>query len=150
VDCTTINKVCASGMKAISMGAQSIALGHQVCEHVLTACVWTCFVTSQRFGLQSVMVVGGFESMSNVPYYLPGGRFGMRYGHGKVLDGLITDGLWDVYNDVHMVGFLSVAGCRFRDCVFITFPRIGRRACARKSVLVISDSRVNNKMSLRF
>ena len=52
---------------------------------------------------QSVMVVGGFESMSNVPYYLPGGRFGMKYGHGKVLDGLITDGLWDVYNDVHMV-----------------------------------------------
>lgn len=40
--------------------------------------------------------------MSNVPYYLPGGRFGMKYGHGAVLDGLITDGLWDVYNNVHM------------------------------------------------
>jgi len=66
-------------MKAVMLGAQSIQLGHQ-----------------------SIMVVGGFESMSNVPYYLPGGRFGMRYGHGKVLDGLITDGLWDVYNDVHM------------------------------------------------
>ncbi|MDR3739013.1 MAG: hypothetical protein P4L40_08325 [Terracidiphilus sp.] len=49
------------------------------------------------------MVVGGFESMTNVPYLLPGGRFGMKYGHGKVIDGLISDGLWDVYNDVHMV-----------------------------------------------
>lgn len=79
MDCTTINKVCASGMKAISMGASTIALGHQ-----------------------SVMVVGGFESMSNAPYYLPNARFGMRYGNGNVLDSLIVDGLWDVYNNVHM------------------------------------------------
>ena len=48
-------------------------------------------------------VTGGFESMSNVPFYLPGARFGMKYGHGQVLDGLIKDGLWDVYNDMHMV-----------------------------------------------
>ena len=43
------------------------------------------------------MLAGGFESMSNVPYYLPNARFGMKYGHGKVEDGLIKDGLWDVY-----------------------------------------------------
>ena len=41
--------------------------------------------------------------MSNVPYYVPGARAGMRYGHGQILDGLVKDGLWDVYNDMHMV-----------------------------------------------
>ena len=86
-------------MKAVTLGAQSIALGHQV-----RAVVAFFRLSVLHFMyVQSVMVVGGFESMSNVPYYLPGGRFGMKYGHGKVLDGLITDGLWDVYNDVHMV-----------------------------------------------
>jgi len=78
--CTTVNKVCASGMKTMMFGAQSIMLGHH-----------------------DIVVAGGFESMSHVPYYLPGGRYGMRYGHGQVLDGVLKDGLWDVYNDVHMV-----------------------------------------------
>lgn len=48
-------------------------------------------------------MAGGFESMSNVPYYLPKARFGMRYGNGEVMDGILKDGLWDVYNDIHMV-----------------------------------------------
>lgn len=89
------------------------------------------------------MVVGGFESMSNVPYYLPGGRFGMRYGHGKVLDGLITDGLWDVYNDVHMVGWAFW----FVWCRAVHGWRVGR-VCARRSVLVTLDSLASNRMSL--
>lgn len=77
--CTTVNKVCASGMKSIALGAQSIMLGHS-----------------------DVVVAGGFESMSHVPYYLPGARAGMRYGHGQVLDGIVKDGLWDVYNEIPM------------------------------------------------
>jgi acetyl-CoA C-acetyltransferase len=78
VPCTDINKVCASGMKTIMLGAQSIMLGNE-----------------------DVVVVGGFESMSNVPCYLPKGV--PAYGHSQLLDGLLKDGLWDVYNDVHMV-----------------------------------------------
>ncbi|CAE7747637.1 erg10, partial [Symbiodinium sp. KB8] len=80
IPCTTVNKVCASGMKSVMFAAQSIMTGYN-----------------------DVVVAGGFESMSNVPYYLPGGRSGMRYGNGEVVDGLIKDGLWDVYNDFHMV-----------------------------------------------
>eukprot|EP00854_Cymbomonas_tetramitiformis_P007504 gene7504-8931_t len=77
--CTTVNKVCASGMKTITMAAQSIATG-----------------------TSSVVVAGGMESMSNVPYYLPKARSGYRLGHGEVTDGIIKDGLWDAYNDFHM------------------------------------------------
>lgn len=76
---TTVNKVCASGTKAIMLAAQSIALGD--CD---------------------IVVAGGMESMSNVPYYLDKARNGYRLGHGQVTDGLVKDGLWDVYNDYHM------------------------------------------------
>jgi acetyl-CoA C-acetyltransferase len=76
---TTVNKVCASGMKAIMLGAQSIQLGQN-----------------------EIVVAGGMESMSNVPYYLPNNRSGAKLGHGKVIDGIIRDGLWDVYKDYHM------------------------------------------------
>lgn len=76
---TTVNKVCASGMKAIMMAANQIQLGQA-----------------------DIMVAGGMESMSNVPYYLPKHRFGSKLGHGQVQDGIIKDGLWDVYNDFHM------------------------------------------------
>ncbi|MEX0945175.1 MAG: acetyl-CoA C-acyltransferase [Balneolaceae bacterium] len=76
---TTVNKVCASGMKAIMIAADQIALGHN-----------------------QIMVAGGMESMSNVPYYLKKQRFGSKLGHTESLDGIITDGLWDVYNDYHM------------------------------------------------
>jgi len=79
VDCTTINKVCASGMKTITLAAQTIMAG-----------------------TNKVVVTGGFESMSNVPYYLPKARSGYRYGHGQLIDGLLFDGLWDVYNQQHM------------------------------------------------
>jgi acetyl-CoA C-acetyltransferase len=76
---TTINKVCASGTKAIMLAAQSIALGDN-----------------------EIVVAGGMESMSNVPYYLDKARNGYRLGHGQITDGLVKDGLWDVYNDYHM------------------------------------------------
>jgi len=76
---TTVNKVCTSGMKAIMIAADQISLGQN-----------------------DIMVAGGMESMSNVPYYLKKERFGAKLGHSEALDGIITDGLWDVYNDFHM------------------------------------------------
>lgn len=77
--CTTINKVCASGTKAIMFGAQAIMLG-----------------------FRDVVVAGGMESMSNVPYYLDKARTGYRLGEGKLIDGLLKDGLLDVYDGLHM------------------------------------------------
>ncbi len=77
--CTTINKVCASGMKAIMLGAQSIMLGEN-----------------------HVVVVGGMESMSNAPHYLPSGRTGIRYGNGEILDAIVRDGLQDPYKKYMM------------------------------------------------
>ena len=74
VPCTLINKVCASGMKAVTLGAQSIMLGHN-----------------------DVVVAGGMENMSSVPYYLPNARFGYKYGNAEFIDGLMHDGLWEVY-----------------------------------------------------
>jgi acetyl-CoA C-acetyltransferase len=79
VPCTTINKVCSSGMKSIMFGAQSIMLG-----------------------INDVVVTGGMESMSNVPYYVPKARFGYKYGHGQLIDGLMHDGLWEAYNHFPM------------------------------------------------
>jgi acetyl-CoA C-acetyltransferase len=79
VTCMTINKVCGSGLKSVMLAAQAIMVGDA-----------------------DVIIAGGMESMSNVPYYLPQARDGYRLGHGKVLDGIIKDGLWDVYNDYHM------------------------------------------------
>lgn len=79
VPSTTVNKVCASGAKAIMLAAQSIALGEN-----------------------DIVIAGGMESMSNVPYYLDKARNGYRLGHGQIIDGLVKDGLWDVYNDYHM------------------------------------------------
>src|ERR1700750_2170011 len=76
---TTVNKVCASGMKAIMLAAQSVQLGQN-----------------------DIVVAGGMESMSNVPYYLDKARNGYRLGNGKIIDGMVKDGLWDVYNDYHM------------------------------------------------
>ncbi len=79
VPATVINKVCASGSKAIMMAAQTIMLG-----------------------INDIVVAGGMESMSNVPYYLDKARNGYRMGHGTLVDGMIKDGLWDVYKDFHM------------------------------------------------
>ena len=79
VPCTTINKVCASGMKAIMMAAQSIKAGEN-----------------------DIIIAGGMENMSSVPYYMDKARNGYRLGDGVLIDGLLKDGLTDVYNKVHM------------------------------------------------
>lgn len=79
VPATTVNKVCASGMKAIALAAQSIQLGYA-----------------------DVVVAGGMENMSQVPHYLPGSRGGYKYGNINMLDGIITDGLTDVYSQTLM------------------------------------------------
>jgi len=79
VEATTINKVCASGLKAVVFAAQNIQLG-----------------------LAEVQVAGGMESMSRVPYYLPRASQQPPFGEMKLEDGLIKDGLWDVYNQIHM------------------------------------------------
>ncbi len=77
--CTTVNKVCASGMKSVALGASSIMLGHN-----------------------DIVVTGGMENMSQVPHYLPGSRNGYKYGNFTAIDGLAHDGLRDVYNEYMM------------------------------------------------
>ena len=79
VICTTVNKVCASGMKAVVFGAQSIQLGDA-----------------------EVVVAGGMENMSQIPFYLPKARYGYGYGNGEIVDGLLKDGLTDVYDQIGM------------------------------------------------
>jgi len=79
IPCTLVNKVCASGMKAIMLGAQSIQLGQN-----------------------DIVVAGGMESMTNIPYYLTKARNGYKFGNGELLDGLTYDGLTDIYNHCAM------------------------------------------------
>jgi acetyl-CoA C-acetyltransferase len=79
IGAVTINKVCGSGLKAVAFGAQAIASG----DH-------------------DAVVAGGMESMTNAPFLLPGARAGLRMGHGRVVDSMIHDGLWDPYGDQHM------------------------------------------------
>ena len=78
-NCTLVNKVCASGMKSITIAAQNIQMGHT-----------------------DIAVVGGMESMSNIPYYLPQARWGMKYGGSEIIDGLQKDGLVDAYDNLAM------------------------------------------------
>src|SRR6266513_4717574 len=79
VAAVTVNKVCGSGLKAVMMAAQGIQLGDT-----------------------EIVVAGGMESMSNAPYLIPKAREGYRMGNGVMIDAMIHDGLWDVYNDYHM------------------------------------------------
>ncbi|NOY69958.1 MAG: acetyl-CoA C-acetyltransferase [Deltaproteobacteria bacterium] len=79
VQCTTVNKVCGSGLKAVMLAAQAI-----------------------RCGDAQIVVAGGMENMSMAPYYLPKARFGYRMGQGKIEDHMVHDGLWDIVNDFHM------------------------------------------------
>lgn len=76
VQCTTVNKVCASGMKSVIFGTQAIRLGDS-----------------------DVVVAGGMENMSATPYYVEKGRYGYKYGHGQLIDGIVKDGLTDVYHN---------------------------------------------------
>ncbi|MGA2020793.1 MAG: acetyl-CoA C-acetyltransferase [Candidatus Sulfotelmatobacter sp.] len=75
----TINKVCGSGLKAVALAAQAVQTANA-----------------------SIVVAGGMESMTNAPYLLPQARKGYRLGNGKVIDSMVNDGLWDIYNDYHM------------------------------------------------
>src|SRR6201997_4975972 len=79
VSAMTINKVCGSGLKAVGLAAQAIQTGNN-----------------------SVVVAGGMESMTNAPYLLPQARKGYRLGNAQIIDSMVYDGLWDVYNDYHM------------------------------------------------
>src|SRR5437879_13254957 len=75
----TINKVCGSGLKAVALAAQAIETGNS-----------------------DILVAGGMESMTNAPYLLPNARKGYRLGNGQLIDSMVHDGLWDIYNDYHM------------------------------------------------
>src|SRR5438876_10896990 len=79
VGAMTVNKVCGSGLKAVALGAQAIQTGNS-----------------------SIVVAGGMESMTNAPYLLPQARKGYRLGNSQIIDSMIQDGLWDVYNNYHM------------------------------------------------
>lgn len=79
VGAMTVNKVCGSGLKAVALAAQAIQTGNS-----------------------SVVVAGGMESMTNAPYLLPQARKGYRLGNGQIIDSMVHDGLWDIYNDYHM------------------------------------------------
>lgn len=78
-ECLTINKMCGSGLKSIMLAHQAIQCGDA-----------------------DIIIAGGQESMSNTPYVLKNARNGYRLGHGEIIDSMITDGLWDVYNNIHM------------------------------------------------
>ncbi|MBL7818962.1 MAG: thiolase family protein [Saprospiraceae bacterium] len=90
VNCTTVNKVCASGMKATAWGAQNIMLGYS-----------------------DIVVTGGMESMSQIPFYVPKARFGYKYGNGELIDGLSKDGLLDVYDQIAMGVFADRTAVKY-------------------------------------
>ena len=79
VECLTINKMCGSGLKAVMLASQVIQVSDA-----------------------NIVIAGGFENMSQAPYLIPKARTGYRLGHGNLIDSMIFDGLWDVYNDIHM------------------------------------------------
>ena len=79
VECLTINKMCGSGLKAVMLASQAILVSDA-----------------------NIVIAGGFENMSQAPYLIPKARTGYRLGHGNLIDSMIFDGLWDVYNDIHM------------------------------------------------
>jgi acetyl-CoA C-acetyltransferase len=90
VQCTTVNKVCASGTKSIMFAAQSIMLG-----------------------MADVVVAGGMENMSMIPFYIPRARFGYKYGNGELVDGLSRDGLLDVYDQLAMGVFADRTAVKY-------------------------------------
>jgi acetyl-CoA C-acetyltransferase len=104
VGAITINKVCGSGLQAVMFARREILVGDA-----------------------EVIVAGGMESMTNAPYVLPAARGGLRMGHGKVVDSMIHDGLWDPYSDVHM------GNCGDKVAEHYTFTREDQDAFAKRS-----------------
>lgn len=88
--CMTINKVCASGLKSIALAAQSIMLGDN-----------------------DIAIGGGFESMTNAPYYIPNGRSGYRYGNGEIIDAIVRDGLQDPYKKYMMGNVAEICASKY-------------------------------------
>lgn len=116
VCCTTVNKVCGSGLKAVMLAAQAILSDDA-----------------------EVIVAGGMESMSNTPYLLDSARTGYRLGHGKLVDGMIKDGLWDVYNDFHMGNAAEICS---REC---SIPREAQDDFAKMSYERAQNSQKNGR-----
>ena len=89
-NCLTVNKVCGSGLKAVLLASQSIVLGDA-----------------------EIVIAGGMESMSRAPYLLEKARFGYRMGDGNLIDSMIKDGLWDVYNNIHMGSCAEIVASKY-------------------------------------
>lgn len=87
----TVNKVCGSGLKTAMLAANAIYAGEY-----------------------NVVVAGGMESMTNAPYVVPSARYGQRLGHGKLIDAMVFDGLWDIYNDFHMGNTAELAAEKYQ------------------------------------
>ncbi len=91
VNCLAVNKVCGSGLKAVMLAAQAIALGDA-----------------------DIIVAGGMENMSRAPHLLEKARFGYRMGNGEIIDSMIKDGLWDVYNNLHMGSCAEIVAEKYK------------------------------------
>ena len=91
VNCLAVNKVCGSGLKAVMLAAQAIALGDA-----------------------DIIVAGGMENMSRTPHLLEKARFGYRMGNGEIIDSMIKDGLWDVYNNLHMGSCAEIVAEKYK------------------------------------
>ena len=121
VGAMTVNKVCGSGLKAVALAAQAIQTGNS-----------------------SVVVAGGMESMTNAPYLLPQARKGYRLGNAQVIDSMISDGLWDVYNDYHM----GITGENVAQKYGITREQQDQFAVTshRKAVAAIKECRLKSQI----
>src|SRR5437899_1815431 len=121
VGAMTINKVCGSGLKAVALAAQAIQTGNS-----------------------SVVVAGGMESMTNAPYLLPQARKGYRLGNGQLIDSMVHDGLWEVYNDYHM----GITGENVAEKYGITREEQDEFALNshRKAVAAIKECRVKSQI----
>jgi len=118
IECITINKMCGSGLKAVMLAQQAILAGDA-----------------------EIIIAGGQESMSNAPYVLPKARNGYRLGNGEIIDSMILDGLWDVYNNIHM-------GSCAEDCARkFSFTREQLDEFAIKSYQKAIDAQKNGKFN---
>jgi len=121
VGAMTVNKVCGSGLKAVALAAQAIQTGNS-----------------------SIVVAGGMESMTNAPYLLPQARKGYRLGNAQIVDSMVHDGLWDIYNDYHM----GITGENVAEKYGITREEQDQFALAshRKALAAIKECRFKSQV----
>ena len=121
VGAMTVNKVCGSGLKAVALAAQAIQTGNS-----------------------TIVVGGGMESMTNAPYLLPQARKGYRLGNAKIVDSMVHDGLWDMYNDYHM----GITGRECRGKIWHHARRAGpvRGELASQGVSAIKECRFKSQI----